>query len=336
MHSKAALVKSLAEAFRLRSRLKWSGIECPLVIDSENITSYANAQLGDDVFQYLLEPLHETLNLAPAERASAAEVLFYLSKLPGTHLFNSTTGIDFLPCGLAAQLPVTYGTEVVSVSENGDGVIVTWKRSGEEDHVETAAAAVIALPAPLVGDICPGLPTWQHRILDQIRYSRAVVVHFGLDTPPANEPTVWMSVPKSTHPDLVAMLLEHNKAPGRAPVGRGLVATYWREHWTRENWDLDDAEIVERALRGLESMFPYISAEAVTAHVKRWDICAAVHPPGSYQLLTSLRHDADPHSRIRLAGDYFAPSTTNTAVASGERAAREVLRALRSANGRCA
>ncbi|MEV8325936.1 FAD-dependent oxidoreductase [Kitasatospora sp. NPDC056731] len=48
-------------------------------------------------------------------------------------------------------------------------------------------------------------------------------------------------------------------------------------------------------------------------------------PAGGYRDLAAFTASLDPASPVQLAGDHFAYSTTNAALATGERAARRIL-----------
>ncbi len=58
---------------------------------------------------------------------------------------------------LASMTPkIRCGARATLVEESGDGVRVRYEDGGE--HVVTAAAAVLAVPAPVVAELAPGLP----------------------------------------------------------------------------------------------------------------------------------------------------------------------------------
>ena len=96
-------------------------------------------------------------------------------------------------------------------------------------------------------EVYPQLDPVRREVVEGIEYSTCVDVHLGLSAPPA-EPSMLVQVPRRVDPDLCAIVLDHNRAPGRAPAGKGLLASYWHTAWADEQWDREDKDVVEAAL----------------------------------------------------------------------------------------
>ena len=69
------------------------------------------------------------------------------------------------------------------------------------------------------------MPEARKEFLRNLNYTHCVNVNFALSKPPAAKPA-FIVVPRPEAPDLFAAILEHNKAPDRAPAGKGLVSLY--------------------------------------------------------------------------------------------------------------
>ena len=128
-------------------------------------------------------------------------------------------------------------------------------------------------------------------------------------------------------PDLLVVVLDHNRAPGRAPTGKGLLSSYWHTAWADEHWDHDDDEIVDAACCScLEQLFPRLASTVEFTHVQ---------PLASGGRDEQARHlpriwSASPPppattARVQLCGDYLSASTINASLCSGERAAERLL-----------
>jgi oxygen-dependent protoporphyrinogen oxidase len=204
---------------------------------------------------------------------------------------------------------------------------VTWERPGENEQLQRAAAAIVAVPAVHVPALLPQLASEQRAYLSGVKYARSMVVTLLLARAPA-ERSMWLTVPDQTHPDVNVMILDHNKAPGRVPAGGGLVTVYWHRDWATARWELGDDEIVPQAIAAAEQVLPDIEGQVVGGYVWRWDPCTVARPTGGFRELAAFNDRLDPVARIQLAGDYFTITTVDSSVRSGEQAATRTLRAL--------
>ncbi len=330
--SKLTLSKAVVDCVRLGGKLDWYDLSRALDADGENALAYATRRLNREIFDYLVEPACASMTLNTAEDNSAASFLFFVRRVLATRgLFNSPSGIDFLPRGLARQVgDVRCDTTALAIEETSTGVAVTWQPSGSPQQTTEAAACVIALPARNAERLYHGWTPGQREFLNSVRYGSCVNVTFALSRPP-DEPACFLLTPRAEQPDLGAVVLEHNKAPGRAPAGRGLVTTYWRQAWSDPRAGLDDAAISADALDTLDTALPRLVpdvADVEWTHVQRWNPSIAVNFPGHLAALGQFTRSLDPKSRVQLAGDFFSGTTTNSSLCSGERAAQRILAAL--------
>ena len=330
--SKILLLRALFDAARVGERLSWENLSLAATFDTESAAAYAKRRLNEELYEYLVSPICRTFCLASAEDVSAVNLLFVLRHFVGVSFFNSATGVDFLPRGLARQLEVHLDAPVRSVRETAGGVEVIWSEGGRE-RTALAAGCIIALPAPQMADIHTGLDPVRRELAHRIDYAPAIGVHFGLRSRPQNETAAMIQIPASESADLVGMIIDHNKAPGRAPEGKGLVSTLWRSTWSGQRWDRDDRSLVEEAAASTARLFPGMLDDIECAHVQRWRFGPDIPHPGVHQAMTRFHAADDPRSRIRLAGDYLATTSSNAAAVSAERAVRELDTLLRSSAG---
>lgn len=306
-------------------RLTWTDPERARSIDRETARDYAVRRVrSSEVADYLIEPLCAGIAFAPPESVPAIEVLIYLRKVFGRRFFNSATGVQFLPDGLARHFTVETSARVTHVEERPDGVTVTWARHGEPEHTEVASGCVIAVPAPEIGPLFPQLDRERRQCLEAIDYPPGIVVALGLTTIPP-EPSVVLLVPEREDAHLLGIALDHNKAPGRAPAGKGLITTWWRQSWSEKHWDSSDDEVVAAAIPTVAKILPQIGDNVVLTHVHRWKRCLMVTPPGRYAAVVRFR-DITGESRVQFAGDWLASTGTNMALTTGERAAAQIIR----------
>lgn len=327
--SKVTLLRALWDCIRLGDKLDWFDLSRAHAADRESAPEYAVRRLNREIRDYLVEPTCASMTLNTAEDNSAASFLFFIRRVLATRgLFNSPSGVAFLPRGLARQIEdVRLEATALEVERTRAGVTVTWRDAHGEQHSTEAAACVIALPARQAAQLYRNWTPDQRAFLESVRYGRCVNVSFALSVPPA-EPACFLLVPRVEQPDLGAIVLEHNKAPGRAPAGRGLVTTYWRQTWSDPRADLDDDAIGKAALDTLAGALPHLLTDVQWTHVQRWSPSIAVNAPGHLSALRRFVQSVDWGSPVQLAGDYFSGSTTNSSLCSGERAAARVLASL--------
>ncbi|MFD5317657.1 protoporphyrinogen/coproporphyrinogen oxidase [Streptomyces sp. NPDC127098] len=324
--SMPAMTRLQADLNRYQGRLRWdSDLGEAASLDTETATEYAERRLDKDLHDYLVDPMSAMFFNSPPDLS----VINFLFSMPAVNAewFNFHDRVDTLTTALAARLNVETNAEVTLVEETPDGVRVHWSRAGEPDHVEEAAAAVVALPGPIAARLCPGLAPASLAYLENLPYVPDIHVYFGVDSKPSETATCVL-FPTREHADLGVITFNHNFAPGRAPAGHALLTSYYRYPWAIRHWDTDDDTVVELTHEVHRQAWPelarHIEAHQDMAYVQRWKNGVILRKPGDYARLREFNRGLDPRSRIQLAGDYLAFSATNSALVTGERAADRV------------
>lgn len=292
----------------------------------DSADSYSRRRLDDELLEQVIEPLSSSC-LADAEQVAAAVPLFALRHFIGAGNFNSDQGVQFLPQGLAKHLDVRCRTPVLHVAERADEVAVTWRHEDGCEKTTTADVCILAVPGWAIPTVFPQLSPAGLAYFSCLRYATGMAVFLGLDNRPAT-PVSWINVPRHDLPDSAGIILDHNRAPGRAPESKALIATYWQSRWGRARMSRTDEEIVDDVVEAVDRLkvFPRLTDHIEMVHVQRWSKCVPIRHPGSTRQLAEFTASMNPTSRIRLAGAYFSVATTNTAIASAERAAEEAIR----------
>lgn len=334
-NSKFVFMRALMDAARAGERLSWDDLGLAAELDRESAAAYARRRLNQELLDYIVNPACRGLFLSSPEQVSAVDLLFTLRNILGGGFFSSETGVDFLPRGLAAKLDVRLNTVVKSVRQRAAGVEVISSRPGESEKPEHVAGCIIALPAPQMLQVHPELDDLRRGIAGRIEYASAIGVHFGLAHRP-DEPAVLIQVPQRSHPDLSGIVLDHNKAPGRAPPGKGLISTFWQQTWGMHRWERDDDAIAHDAEIALASVQPQLTRDIEFVHVQRWRPGIVLTRTGAYRELAAFQPAPNPHPRIQLAGDFLSATSANTSLAAGENAARRLVAELRGTTARLA
>jgi oxygen-dependent protoporphyrinogen oxidase len=324
--AKLHMAKLVADLVRAGDRLDWYDLGRAADLDVETARQYADRRLSREILDWIVDPALGALFVASPDRLSAVDFLFAVRNILGGSFFNSPKGVDFLPEGLARHLQVELSARCTSVEERPGGVTVAWERAGEAEHVEEAAVCVIALSGHQMLAVYPQLDPVRRAVVEDIEYSTCVDVHLALSAPPAEE-SMMLQVPSREHPDLCVIVLDHNRAPGRAPAGKGLLTSYWHTAWGDQQWDRPDDEIVETAVPVIDRILPGVADAVEFARVQRWRPAVVMSRPGTYRDLARFTAATDPAARVQLCGDYLSASTTNASLCSGERAAERIIAA---------
>ncbi|MFE0062284.1 protoporphyrinogen/coproporphyrinogen oxidase [Streptomyces sp. NPDC059003] len=325
-----SLARILADRRNVEKVVAWYDISPALDFDVETARDYVFRLFGEEVSEYIIDPFMAAQSGASFEQISASDLLFLLNKYLGMNFFASPHGMGFLPEALAKQLDVRLNSPVCSVRESRDrtSVTVVHQKLDASETSERYAACILAVPPGRAAAVAVDLDPKQKKYLRSVPCEPHIRVFLGLDRAPV-EPATCIFVPRRENPDTCAMILEHNKAPGSAPQGKGLLGIYRRLEWNRRYWDASDEEIVDVSVRDIGRILPDILPDAVGAvgmsYVHRARPSLIWHAPGTLADLASFTGSFDPNSRIQFAGDYFSMSGTGCALASGEEAAKRLM-----------
>jgi oxygen-dependent protoporphyrinogen oxidase len=323
VRDKLAMGRIAADLVRGWSKLDSYNLDQAVGMDDENLLDYARRRgLSQATIDCFIEPLAMSLAFDDAREMSVVGFLWALRRVFGGRFFTFPGGVGKLPTTLAAGLDVTLNARVHHVQERPDGVTVHWDGGTVE-----AAAAVIALPGPEVAAVYPCLDSGRRSILNGIAYASSMHVHFGLRRAPAETSSMVYTTP-NLHDGLGVTFFEHNKGPGRAPEGKGLLSTYWHGDWSARHWDHDDEKIIGLARATASRIFPDALGDPDNIDmefVSRARHCVVLNDPGRCREQGRLVALCHPTSRVQLAGDYFSCSSTNTSLHVGEVAARHLI-----------
>ena len=223
------------------------------------------AKYGDDLNDYVLTPLVGGLFGWDPARSSAALLIIHLLTTKDTaELRSYSDGMDTLARRLADGLDVDFGCTVQSVSSGGDGV-----RLETSKGTMTASSVVLCVPAPVALALHATAHDDERPYLEACTYAPMLRLTAMLDRPLsfASAPATYgVLVPPPEDPVLAVIGVGHNKVPGRAPEGCGMVALLPQPHVTRELLGATDDAVVERLMPHGDKLLPGLR-EATTATV---------------------------------------------------------------------
>lgn len=332
--AKLALGRLVVDLLRYRKRIDAEDLSKLAGLDGFSAEQYARARYGDEAFERVIDPCVRPLVIGHSDELSAADMLAVFAAFMASQEFVAFRGgMGSYPAALGPLFDCSLGAEVTRVHEESDGVNVRWLDPTGTERDERVAGVVLACDAAASARLHTGLPEADRAFLsgdstDGVRYRSLVHVNLAVSEAP-DIPACYVFPVARDHPRLVAVCLEHNKAPGRAPAGKGVVGIYPTPRWSDEIADEPDELVTKYLVDEAEEIIPGLAARTEFAHVARVGPAVMNSRPGYWTAMAAFRsRRAGLDRRIQLAGDYFCTSSVNAASASGERAARDLLTAI--------
>jgi protoporphyrinogen/coproporphyrinogen III oxidase len=322
---KAKSLGLIRQLLQHKPAMDWFDLSAALSSDTESGYDFLTRHGPEELRDRLIAPMFRGLYLENIEDMSVIDFLFIFSNYFGGGLFSFREGIAALPRMLAERLDVRCNTCVVEVSETASGVRVACHHPEQGDHVENADACVIALTAQQMAAVFPQLPSELADVARDTYYSRILNVQLALDKAPDSR-AVALMLPVQDYPEICSIYLDHNKNPFQVPRGKGLATVFWNNLKGLQMWDLDDEEIISRTAMAAARVLPGLDYQVRFGMVTRCEPGILVPAPGAYAALAPLARWRTTANRVQIAGDYFTGGSTNSALCSGERAARLVMK----------
>jgi len=156
----------------------------------------------------------------------------------------------------------------------------------------------------------------------------SVNLHVGLARAPAATET-FILPPRSEQAYLTTIVMDHLKAPGRAPTGKGVVSFFLSDTWSREHFDRPDLELKAKILAMAAPFIGDVSQDVESYVVQRWPYAIIKSRVGLYRAMRDYEADLDAHSRVQIGGDFLSMGM-EAAVTSGEKVASRLHRVVSS------
>jgi oxygen-dependent protoporphyrinogen oxidase len=296
--------------------------------DHESVAAFARRVLGDEVHEYVAGPIMRGNTLNDTACAPAAELLWMLRQYAAAQIAGLDMGINGLAEALAARVTVQYGTAITRVTRvtregDGKGVCVGIEGRGAQGvFTRRFDACVVALPPPDLLRLAPPMAEGQRRFLRSVQPLPSVNLHVGLKRAPARRET-FVLPPHSEQRDLTTIVLDHLKAPGRAPPGQGVMTFMLRDDLCAQRLQRDDRDIVDEVLALARPFVGDLRADIDTFVVQRWSYANVKSHVGLYRGMREYEAALDSSSPVQLAGDFLSQGI-ESAVISGQAAAERI------------
>lgn len=333
LKSKALMARFGVDATRASKLLNYEDLSRASAFDTMTPREYCSIHLGlsGEVYDYVINSTVRGVLGVRGDAISNLELFFMLYNILGSKLYafreGYSTYIDRLSSGLDIRLSAT----VHEIRETADGVTVTWTDSAGECHTDNGSGAVLSARGDTIPDLAPGrFDAYSEQFLRSLRYTKCVVMNTGVTRKPKGIVASVINIPEPVDPDIMGFTCEHNKAPGRAPEGHGLLDILTMTEFAEKIIDEDDDTIRHKILSRMEKVIPGLTDTVDYTRIARWNEVIVYSRPGLYKDLGQFQaRQAAVKSRIRLAGVFRSSSNMCTATVAGENAAAELADLLR-------
>ena len=305
----------------------------PLIhLDQQSLAAYMRNQ-GASEGAIRLVQYTQWFGVLPYKTSALSMAVSDFGLFMGGAPFVLVGGNDRLPNEMARRLErdISYGVEVKSVRDTGDGVEVLGQR---DDFPVTYRAdrAICTIPAPVLGGIRfePALPNDTRKAIDDLPYMDYTRTYLQV------ERGFWHDegVAAMAFTDLpIGYISRHPAAEKSGPDRRAVLESTVTGPAAERLAMRSDEEIIEMTLRQMKKVHPDIEKYYEGGYVKSWsrDPYTLGGPswPAPGDVTGHLEALQRPHGRIHFSGEHTSilRSTMEGALRSGARAAAEVHKA---------
>jgi oxygen-dependent protoporphyrinogen oxidase len=212
---------------------------------------------------------------------------------------------------------------VHNVTDNGGQAEVTYSDAADGQHTESFDSCIIATTAPPAIAMYPQMDELTRSLYSTARYRKVGTVCLGLSKRPSDLAT-YILVPPADDPDTIAVIADHNRAPGRAPIGKGLLTVLLSHEYMERSADLSDDQVLEYAVSRAAVHHGDLTQTLEEFSVVRWAEAMPVMGKGRFVQVADYQRRVDPTSRVQFASDLDRIPGINGALVSGSEAAARV------------
>jgi len=309
--------------FKHRNNLGYYDYSGITVLDTESTRAFGLRELGQELTDYLAEPMVRGTWAADDHESSNALMLWSIRNMLVPTVFNLDSGCDTLARVLAKNVDVRLSAPVTHVAECGDHIEVMADQN-DGPVTERFDGAIIATTAKRALAIHPQMPDYQREYYERTRYRGLITVCVGLSIRPS-DPATYILIPRKEDADVIAVIADHIKAAGRAPDGKSLYTVLFSHEYLHRNVTRSDEDVVAEAVAAIGRYHGDVSAHVEHTAIKRWEEVVPVVATGDFDRMGDYRKKIDPAARVQFAGDFDRIPGLNGASVSGAEAAARIL-----------
>jgi oxygen-dependent protoporphyrinogen oxidase len=196
-------------------------------------------------------------------------------------------------------------------------------------ELERFDAVILAAPAHAATSILRTSSPDLAQLLGEIPYSSSVTVVMGLDrTRVKSLPRGFgFLVPRSVGKNIMAVTFVHQKFPGRAPTGKGLLRCFLGGAHNDQILTMDD-DAIQKIVREELRQILRLDTEPLFTRIFKWKNAMAQYTVGHAQRVENIQRLAAQLPSFALAGNAYSGIGLPDCIRSGQNAAKQILTAL--------
>lgn len=297
-------------------------------LDTESVADYCQRELNDELHQYVAGMIVRGTWLSETHESSVGLLLWTLKNVGAPGLYGLRGGNVTLPKKLLESAEVRLGHTVTNVTAEHDEAVVTY-RNEDGEHSERFDACIVTTPADQVVALYPQMGPVQRELYDGIEYTALVNVGLGLARRPS-VPAAYILVAPCESAELIGVIADHVKAPGRAPDHKGLITITLdgRSEWARKHQGAADQVFIDKALELVRPYYGDLTDQIEEHLIAHWPQVVPVNAPGYFKRIAAYERTIDERDPVQFAGDLDPVAGLNAACVSGDKAAARVIRRL--------
>jgi oxygen-dependent protoporphyrinogen oxidase len=316
-------IRLALDTFRYRDSLGYSDYTKLAAIDVETVAEYSRRRLNANLHHYISQPLVSGTWVADDKDTSVALLFWTVRNMLAPSVYNLNQGVMALPAEIARRVEVRYQSAVEHVFDTGHGVEVT--SGGCTSHFD---GCVIATTAPPALAMYPQMDASTRDLYASTRYRKLGNIGLGLSRRPNDPATYYLPSPYEDA-DTIAVIADHNKAPCRAPEGKGLLTVLLSHEYLERSEHLSDQQVLEYAIDRAAKYYPGVSASQVEAsNVVRWPESVPTLDKGRFGRIAEYTAKINRSARVQFASDLDRIPGCNGALVSGLEAGARLADAL--------
>jgi protoporphyrinogen oxidase len=324
--AKIKALRLFADVFKHRASLGYDTYDGLAQIDTETVLEYSQRVLNTELARYISAPLVSGTWVHDDHDTSVALLHWTVRNMLVKSVFNLTSGVAGLPVKLATLVDTRIEHTVTNVTDSGGGVEVTYSApSSGGERTETFDTAIIATTAAPALSMYPQMDSNHRGLYETARYHRLGNVSLGFSARP-DDPGTFSMISPYDDPDTIAVIADHNKAPGRAPAGKGLISVLLSPSYLDRTDDKDDQHLLEHALERVAYYYGSLPGTLEEYALMRWPESVPVLGKGRFKVIADFRKKIDQGARVQFASDLDRIPGLNGALVSGQEAAGRVSR----------
>lgn len=315
------------DTFRQRASLGYSDYTKLAAIDVETVAEYAKRRLNVNLHHYVAQPLVSGTWAADDKDTSIALLYWTARNMLAPSVFNLNEGVMALPVAISKLVDVRCEHAVEHVVDTGNAVEIT-----VNGHTHRFDGCVIATTAQPALAMYPQMDANTRDLYGTTRYRRLGNICLGLSQRPDDSATYYLPSPHED-PDTIAVIADHNKAPCRAPDGKGLLTVLLSHEYLERSEHRSDTDILDYALNRASKYYPNVSGGQLEAsNVVRWAESVPTIEKGRFRRIADYTARIDRNARVQFASDLDRIPGCNGALVSGLEAGTRLSDALQKAS----